>query len=245
MKTVKHLFVIVVALIGMCGCEENEPNVPLASTLRIVNGIQDIGTIDLRGFEGNISFFGANTIGYGDHFRFTIPANATTDLQIAPAADTLNIILSETITPERNGGIYSFFLLGDSTQVESFLVEESFTNYEDSIFGARFINLSGDSQPLAVRAIAIDTAGINDTTIVATDLSYRSMTGFGQFEGKGFIGQYIFQYLDADGEVLISETVLPADDNVVFKNITLPLIGKFDDGQGGNTLSFAKRIDHF
>ena len=72
MKTVKHLFVIVVALIGMCSCEENEPNVPLASTLRIVNGIQDIGTIDLRGFEGNISFFGANTIGYGDHFRFTM-----------------------------------------------------------------------------------------------------------------------------------------------------------------------------
>lgn len=76
-------------------------------------------------------------------------------------------------------------------------------------------------------------------------VNFNLMTGFGQFEGKGFIGQYIFQYLDADGEVLISETVLPADDNVVFKNITLPLIGKFDDGLGGNTLSFAKRIDHF
>ncbi|MCG8318939.1 MAG: hypothetical protein MI921_05525 [Cytophagales bacterium] len=70
-------------------------------------------------------------------------------------------------------------------------------------------------------------------------MAYQAVSKFEKFEGRNFIRQYEFQYLDAGGRVLTSATVRPISNRVVLKNITLPLIGRFDDGERGNNLSFS------
>ena len=246
MKTVKITLIVTMALVIISACEENEPNIPQAATIRLVNAIQDIGTIDLRRFEGSISFFSANTIAYGNNVRFTIPSNKPTSLMIAPASDTSDIRFSEAITPDRAGGIYSLFLHGDSIQVESFMIKDEFTNYRDSIFGARFINLSADSEPVTIRGIAMDSAGVRDTTVIASDIAFQSITPFSRFEVTNSIENHTFQYVDAGGNVLASVIVPQFSffDPPYFKNLTLTLIGRTDDGEGGNNLSIAM-IEHF
>ena len=246
MKTMKHYALFMIVCVLICACEENEPNVPQTATIRIINAIQDVGTIDLRGFEGSISFFGTNTINYGSSFRFTLPANTPAGLTITPATDTLNIITEETLMLEQVGGIYSLFLLGDSSQAETFMIEDEFINYQDSIYGVRFINLSEDSGPVNVRNIALDSAGVRDTTLVKSEIDFRSFTTFSQYVADSRIENHTFQFLDESGNVLASTTVprffffAPP----YFKNLTIGLIGRADDGQGGNNLSIVE-IEHF
>ena len=246
MKPIKNCLWVMIALAMLCACDENEPDVPRVATLRIVNAVEDIGTVDLRGFEGSISFFGTSTIDYGSNFRFTIPVNTPTPLTITPASDTLDVLLDETITLERAGGISSLFLLGDSTQVASFIVEDEITNYQDSVYGVRFINLSADSEPVSIRNIALDTAGVADTTIIASDVAFRSFTSFSQFEATSRVAHHTYEYLDASANVLASVTIppSPSDNPPYFKNVTICLIGLSDDGGGGNNLS-ASIIEHF
>lgn len=246
MKTVKNYLLYASILYIFCACEENESNVPQASTIRIVHAIQDIGTIDLRGFEGSIPFIGTNTIRYGSNFRFTLAVNTPTDFTITPESDTLNTVFSEIIKLEDAGEIYSLFLLGDSTRVTSLLLRDEITNYQDSIYGVRFINLSTDSEPVTVRNIALDTAGVRDTTVIASDIDFRSFTQFSQYEATSRIENHTFQYLDTEGNILASSTVprFFFIDPPYFRNTTLALIGRSDDGEGGSNLSVAE-INHF
>ena len=243
---IKKFFLYSAAIVILGACEEEEPSVPQMATLKIVNAIQDIGTIDLRGFEGSISFFGANTLRYGSEFRSSLPVNTPTSLMIASTSDTLTIVFSETINLDQAGGIYSMYLYGDSTEVQSFMIQDEFLNYQDSVFGARFINVSADSDPVFVRNIALDTAGIRDTTVLASDIVFQSVTDFSQFEVTNRIKNHTFEYLDADGNILASITVPQFSffSPPYFRNITYGLIGRSEDGEGGNNLSIAV-IEHF
>lgn len=246
MKATINILLTALVLIISSSCEENESNIPSSATIRIVNAVQDIGTVDLRGFEGNISFFGANTIRYGGDFRFTIPTNTPATLMITPETDTLNVLYNEIINLEETGGIYSLFLYGDSTQVQSFTIRDEFINYTDSVFGARFINLSEDSEPVTIRNVALDTAGVRDTTELASNIAFQDVTSFSEFEVTNRIENHTFQYLDQSGNILASITVPQFSffSPPYFKNITLGLIGRSDDGEGGNNLSITT-IEHF
>lgn len=247
MKKIKNIYLLVFfALLFFSACEENERAIPQVSTVRIVNAIQDIGTVDLRGFDGSFPFFGLSTISYGGSFRFTIPSAEPISLTITPASDTLNTIFDDVLTLDEAGGIYTLFLLGDSTGVNSYLIQDKIINYQDSIYGASFVNLSSDSESVTVRNIAVDTTGVRDTTFIASDISFQSVTQFFQFEATSRIENHTFQYLDSEGNILASATVprFFFFDPPYFKNITLTLIGRSDDGNGGSNLSIAT-INHF
>ena len=243
---INFLLTAFVLIIFSSSCEENESNIPSVATIRIVNAVQDIGTVDLRGFEGNISFFGANAVRYGSDFRFTIPTSTPTILMIAPESDTLNVLYNETINLEETGGIYSLFLYGDSTQVQALTIQDEFINYTDSVFGTRFINLSEDSEPVTIRNVALDTAGVRDTTELASNIAFQDVTSFSEFEVTNRIENHTFQYLDQSGDILASVTIPQFSffSPPYFKNITLGLIGRSDDGEGGNNLSIMT-IEHF
>ena len=246
MKTMrKQLFLGLIGAILFASCEENEPGVPQAATVRVVNAILDVAEIDLRNFQGNFSLNGSDEINYAFSQRYTVPASADIALDVAPTADTLDIIFSDVLRFDEAGSINTIVLFGDSTRVESFTIEESFSNYSESIYGIRFLNLSEDSEAVFPRAISLDTAGVRDTTVYEA-ISFREATAFNQVESGERIENWTFQYLDADDNVLYSNTVplffffTPP----TFRNITIPIVGRFDDGEGGSNLT-GFTIEHF
>lgn len=241
----KHIILGLMGAIVFASCEENEPDVPQAATVRVVNAILDVGEIDLRDFQGNFSLNGSDEINYAFSQRYTVPASTDIALNIAPTSDTLDIIFSDVLRFDEAGSINTIVLFGDSTRVESFTLEEEFANYDNPSYGIRFLNLSEDSEAVFPRAISLDSAGVRDTTVYEA-ISFREATPFNQVESGERIENWTFQYLDADDNVLYSTTVplffffTPPD----FRNITIPLVGRFDDGQGGNSLA-GFTIEHF
>lgn len=241
----KHLLLGLMGAIVFASCEENEPDEPQAATVRVVNAILDIGEIDLRDFQGNFSLNGSDEINYAFSQRYTVPASTDIGLDVAPTSDTLDIIFSDVFRFDEVGSINTIVLFGDSTRVESFTLEEEFTNYDNPSYGIRFLNLSEDSEAVFPRAISLDTAGVRDTTVYEA-ISFREATAFNQVESGERIENWTFQYLDADDNILYSTQVplffffSPPD----FRNITIPLVGRFDDGQGGSNLT-GFTIEHF
>lgn len=223
-------------------CEENEPEVPQAATVRVVNAILDVGEIDLRDFQGNFPLSGPYEINYASSQRYTVPASRDVVLDVAPTSDTLNIIFSDLLRFDVAGSINTIVLFGDSTRVESFTIDESFSNYSESIYGIRFLNLSEDSEPVRPRAISLDTLGVRDT-IVYEAISFREATIFNQVESSERIENWTYQYLDGDNNVLYTTTV-SFQRAPTFRNITIPLVGRFDNGEGGNDLT-GFTIEHF
>lgn len=247
MKTFKNYFyLMVVALLPLPSCDENEPNVPQASTIRVVNTIQGIGDIDLRDFQGSFMLSGSDKIGYGLAERFTVIAGSSVPLDIVPTSDTLNTIFSDVLEFPEPGSITSVYLTGDSIDVQAFQLQEQFTNYSDSIFGVRFIHASDDTEPVSIRSIQIDTTGVADTTTVFSSLAFQSGTEFFQFEATSRIDDYTFQYLDATDNVLQSVTINPLQNFQlkVFKNISVALIGRTDDSSSSSSLGLI-RYDNF
>lgn len=244
MKTFTNSLIVMTCLL-IFSCEEDEPDVPQTATIKIINGVQDIGTIEVKDFEGSISVSSPELIRFGRRSRFTLPINNATDLIIVPEEDTLNVVLSEKITLEKAGGIYSLFLYGDTIQVQSFIIEEQFSNYTDSIFGVSFVHAAIDLEAVSVKAIQMDTAGVADTTIVSTSLMFQSATVFTQFEATSGIDNYTFQYLNNKDSVLASFSIDPLRRREkVFRNITLPLIGKAVDSYGQSSLRIFQ-LDNF
>ena len=241
----KTLLISIIAAFFLA-CGDSDDSIEPVATLRIVNAIQDVETIQLRDFEGNVSFFNTTTLDYGANGRFAFAPNRPIDITVVPESDTLRVILNETITLENQGGIFSFFLYGDSTQVRSLLIQDEFTNYQDSVFGVRFINLSADSNPVSIRNIALDTAGFSDTISLASDMEFQGSSEFSRFEVTSRIVSHTFQFLDATNNVLASLTI-PESSFVsppYFKNITLGLAGRTNNGAGGSNLSVIE-IEHF
>ena len=244
-KIRKHLLLGLIGAIVFASCEENEPDVPQAATVRVVNAILDVGEIDLKDFQGNFSLSGLDQINYAFSQRYTVPARTDIALDVAPTSDTLDILFSDVLRFDEAGSIITIVLFGDSTRVESFTIEESFSNYSESIYGIRFINLSEDSEAVRPRAISLDTTGIRDT-MVYDAISFREATAFNQVESGERIENWTFQYVDDENNVLYSTTVplffffTPP----TFRNITIPLVGRFDDGEGGSDLT-GFTIEHF
>ena len=247
MKTFKRSFLLViVGAIAIASCEENEPNVPQAATVRVVNAILDVGGVDLRDFQGNFSLSGSDEIDYGASQRYTVAANTDIPLEVGRASDTLDIIFSDVLRFDEAGAINTIVLYGDSTRAESFIMQEEFTNYQEAVYGVRFINLSEDSDPVTARAISLDTAGVRDTTVFSPAIAFKESTVFNQVASTDRIENYTFEYLDGNENVLYATTVplFTFFSPPTFRNITIGLVGRFDDGEGGSDLS-GMTIEHF
>ena len=245
MKQTLKLTLTCLLLTIITSCSDEALPVFSTSAIKIIHASAGTGDFEIRDLDASMSNRYDVLLRYSRNTRVTLPANTTSPFRLVQAGDTLVTVLDISIETGNPGSIYSLFIAGDSANVETIFIEDQFQNYADSLTGVRFINLSFDSDPVTVRAIATDTAGVNDTTIVVSALAYGSASGFDQFEAGSVIQQYSFEFLDASGNVLTAETIRPINNRLVFKNITLPLIGVFDDGEGGNSLDVGRRIEHF
>jgi len=112
---------------------------------------------------------------------------------------------------------YSLFLGGASqTQVDAVLIKESYHNYDDSVCGVRFINLSPNSNP-----ISVNLAGSANGSEVAS-LAYKSYSDFKQYPATQANASYVFEIRDVTtGNAITTYTYYTQ----YFHNVTIILGG--------------------
>ena len=241
MKILHILYIIPILFCMSCNEEEDFSK---AAALRVIHGVSDAPSVHVNyiGIE-TLNFSINPELGYGQDELYTLPANVARDIAFTYSVDTTRQVFNQELTLSP-GQISSLFLVGDSANLSGFLLTETFQNYSDSVFGVNFVHAANGLEALQVRVIQTDTAGANDTTLVSSSLSAQSATGFEQYEATGRIEKYTFEYLDASDSVLADYLIDPFDFSAVFRNITVPIIGKPDDGEGNSTLKTID-IDNF
>ena len=222
-------------------CEENEPIIIPAGTVKIVHAVDGAGPVRFLNFAGSISFSSPTEIDFGSNARYTVPSDRPTPLKVVPVSDTLNVLLEESLSVPANGSISTLFLLsGSNGGVQSFQIpDDIIIPIIDSIAGVRFANLSLDTNE-----IAVGISGNNQNEVEG--LSYQEFSDYVAFPAKSSDGTYTFEFRDAMGTVLTGTTLDPLQTGNVAskKNLTFALIGRMDDGTGNNTLQVA-RINNY
>ena len=239
-RILQNQLVVVLLCMVFLSCDDGNEEFPLAATLKVVHaasGVPDIH-VDYFGSQGDMFTFNANRpLRFSAGERFTIPANEARTLRFTYATDTTVEVFSDNVQLEA-GQITTYYITGDSAILSGFLLTETFQNYTDSVFGVNFVNAATDLANVGLRVIQTDTAGVNDTTIVFSTIGSGTSTGFGQYEATGRIEEYTFEYINASDSVLADFSIDPLRRRreKVFKNITVPLIGTPDDGEGNSAL---------
>lgn len=234
MKTyIQLVSLLVIGSILCISCETTYDNdFPMTASLKVVHAAEGLPSVhvDYFGFSETIDYASNPTLRFGRSERYTLPANETRSIIFVSSEDTTSTILSQTVKLPA-GNVSSLYLTGANNKVEALLVEEIFTNYKDSIVGIRFANLSMDTP-----ATSVVISG--QTGDVVSALSYKDFSEYIQFPAKTSDGSYTFEFQDASGNTLEIFTLDPLRRRreVVFKNLTLALVGLADDGNGGSTL---------
>ena len=223
----------------LTACEDDD-SIQQAASLRIVHAVPGAPAVHVNYFGvDNLDFSVNPTLSYGTENRYTLPAGEARNVIFTYSEDTTRQVFSQEITLEA-GAMGTFFLTGDSANLAGFMLTNEFQNYADSIFGASFIHASADIEPVSVRSIALDTAGIADTLLLASDVTFQAQTPFFEFDASSKVGDHTFQFLDATGAVLgnIKVPQFAFQSMPLFKNITICLIGDEDSPE-------VIRIDNF
>lgn len=231
MKFINILSLLITISLFMCFCKKNKiENNPTAS-LNIVNVVTGGQTIKMG---SNATLVSNNT-----HYRFGwVPGNL--DIYIFPINDSLTPYYSSDKGAQiSNGDMYTLFLGGQLPQVESMLLKETFTNYEDSVFGIRFINLSPNSPNVNV------TLSTSDTVNEFLNIGYKQISEFKKFSALASNTSYTLQVRDAGTKLVITSITLNGPSLTTgiprFKNITLVLRGLVN----GNPGAGITRVNHY
>jgi len=207
------------------GCTKIDNSTGSAS-LTIVNGINGNSTVltnfqplGPKGtFESPLQYYSkANRIGYGTSWKSGSYVRQVS-LSLFAYPDTTTIRWQGGFSLQ-NGGIYTLFLGGDTTSIDTLLSMDQIPYYpvSDSVSGMRVVNLIGGSQPVAIN-LANTTANPD-----FSNLGYRQVSGFKQYDASSTgPGTYSFEIRDQT-----SDSVLATFDwsYTIFKNNTFVIIG--------------------
>ena len=226
MKKYFPLIVTVALTLIFSSCKKDEFQNRLLVGLRIVNTVTGGTTAKLNSFTNNISNNLTTTAG----INFSLePGNP--EINVWPINDTLKPYYnSSKAVAMSEGEYYTLFLGGTPAATEPILVKENYQNYEDSVMGVRFVNLSPNSTPLNV------TLSTSTTTNEFAGVAYKSITDFKLFPATKNITSYVFQVRAAanPNTVLASVTISFSGTSAIprFKNITLVFRGNVGAGPG-------------
>jgi len=211
----KQLIIIsaLIAMLGVGSCKKTTGLPPTAiASFNIVNVIPDavngvtpiFGTLDSPYHYADLY----NSIYYSGSFNYA-PENGVNSLAIYQSTDTPtakfdNYIFNGNITV-KTGAIYSLFLGGDTSKVDTLLTQDIIPFYapSDSSVGIRFVNMSTGSMPFSVT--------LNGNPASQTEFSniaYKGVTGWNKYPGTSAVGGgYTFVLRDqATGDSLTSFT---------------------------------------
>lgn len=223
MKLPKLILAFVVLMSIVLSCHKSNTLVAPAS-LNIVNAIGSsqyiipvLGTTDsIQYFSSAAQIWYPSTLLYsplsGANTIYVVQGNDTSDPKQRLFNGTLNLTA---------GGIYSFFLSGDTTKADALLVQDQIPYHADSSVGIRFINLSPGSQ-----AISVNLAGNDPTQTEFSGLGYQQISAFKTYPaGSNVGGSYTFEIRDqASGNLLGSY----GWGYTLYKNNTIVISGSED-----------------
>ena len=230
MKKYCYLFLLPLSsLFAACG-EEN--NVFLPGSLKVMHSAVEVPDLHVNYFGEDIVFGTNPSISFGEYIRLTLPSNIQRDILFVSTQDTLTQVHQEVVELQP-GEIYTLFLVGSGNNLEGLLVQDEPLILTDSLWGVRVVNLSPDSGPVSIEITGQDNP-------LSNDLAFKTFSDFNALSANAATGAFTFEFKDGNGEVLTDINIDPLTNGLVFKNTTLALTGKTEDG----SLS-VRRIDSF
>lgn len=235
-------FIISVHLISFSCHKSSGGNVSPAS-VNIINAMATSQPIiPVFGTTGAIQYFSnAQTVSYTSSVLYS-PLSGSNSLYIVQQTGT-DTLLTDTKRMMFNGslnltagGIYSFFLAGDTTKPDTLFVQDNIPYYSDSSAGVRIVNLSPGSQP-----ISVNIQGNLPSQMEFSGLTYKGISSFKKYPANSSIpGNYSFELRDqASGSLLATFTWNYA----LFKNNTVVIAGS--EALGSSTPLQAFQINNF
>jgi hypothetical protein len=222
MKYVKEIGLLFVAQLGSMACHKSSAVVISPASLNIINAIPTSQPIiPILGTTGPIEYFGnAQTVYYGNAQLYS-PISGPNSLYIIQSTDTTEInpkldMFSGTLNLS-SGGIYSFFLAGDTSSVDTFFIKDNIPVYSDSSAGVRFINLAPASGPMS-----INLEGNPVTQMEFSNLGYKQISAFKAYSANNSApGSYTFVIHDE----VSGDSVVCSWYYYVYKNNTIVIAG--------------------
>jgi Domain of unknown function (DUF4397) len=203
-------------------CHKSSGGTSSPASLNIINAIPTSQPIiPVLGTTDTIQYFdNAPTVSYGSSQLYS-PLSGRNSLYIVQFTDTLQInskvdMFSGTLNLHA-GGIYSFFLTGDTTAVDTFFVQDQIPAYSDSTAGVRFVNLSPGSGTMTV-----NLQGNPASQTEFTNLGYKQISAFKAYPANSSVpGNYTFVVHDP----VSGDSVVYTWGYSLYKNNTIVIAG--------------------
>lgn len=246
MKSQNTLIMLLLLSGFFLACEDEPIEINQTASLKVVHAIADAPELYVNTFNENVMFSNLLTLPFGQFERYTFLAEEERDLTFVYEGDTTRQVFLEQVNL-RAGQISTLFLIGDSANISTTLVEDvGLKTLKDSLNAIRFINLAEGVNSLKI--------GLADSSItIAQGLAFDNSTDFIEFDATLENIAYNFTFKNEADSVLTTFRYeqffvfpFPGFDPFVtslYDNVTLALVGKSDDGIGNSTLQVIK-IDH-
>jgi hypothetical protein len=228
------VLILVTALAGSfwvsCSKTNSVPPTYSVASLNVVDALPNSAPLIL--VQGSISsaigdFSNIDPLSYASTAVLTPMSGAEAFYTVQQNGDTASVsaqggdfMFSGTLTFTA-GSLYSLFITGEDTTNPDFLfVKDVLPVITDSSVGIRFVNLSAGSN-----AVSVDIQGQSNGGVVSS-LAYKSIATFQKFPATSLINSYIFEFRDATSGNLLASYTLDGVNSVLFKNLTIALIGQ-------------------
>ncbi|MES2329929.1 MAG: hypothetical protein V4539_10025 [Bacteroidota bacterium] len=233
----KIIFFACVAL-GFTACKKSTVDITPLASVNIVNASVNVAAAKVN-FTGPVSPNYYNlitaTTAYGANTAYGVLANTTVPVQVIISPDSTKVIANASFN-FANGDVYSFYLAGQSTAVDTILRKETIPTYQDSSCGVRFINLSYNSSPISVTLSTAATAPITEFT----GLAYKAQSVFKKMDATVANNTYTLQVRDATTLALLGSYTLTVPR---FFSCTLAWIGQ--TGGTGTAAVKVQRVNNY
>lgn len=197
----KNRMLVILLIALTAGCKKTHiTTTPLAS-INIVNAAVNVPGIKVNFMNLPGQYASIPTISYGGNKTYSVLANLTVPVAIVTTSDTLHPIYSGNLQLTGTG-IYSLYLAGQSTAVDTILVRETIPVHTDSSCGVRFINLSYNSSPITI------TLSATPTVVEFSNLAYKQASTFKTYPALAGNTSYAFQVRDAGTNTILSTYTL-------------------------------------
>ncbi len=236
MRKFKWILMILVAAASITGCKKSTVDITPLASINIVNASVNVAAAKIN-FTGPVSpnYYAliTATTAYGANTAYGVLAGTTVPVTIINNIDS-TIAIAKANLQFSTGDLYSFYLAGQSTAVDTILRKETIPTYQDSSCGVRFINLSYNSSPIAV------TLSTTPTVNEVSSIAYKAQSSFIKYNANLANNTYTFQVRDATTLALLGSYTLTVPR---FFSCTLAWIGQ--TGGTGTAATKVQRINNY
>ena len=232
-------FAVSVAIVMSCHKSNNTITAP--ASLNVVNAIPALNgqlILTVVGTSDSTQYFNVPRIYYG-HTQLFSPVSGTNAIYVVQGYDTTNPkqrLFNGTLNLA-SGGMFSFFLSGDTTKIDTLFVQDNIPYHPDSTTGVRFVNLSAGSQPISVTLL-----GKDPTQTEFIGLGYRQISSFKSYTANSSVAGKNYTFVIRDQTTGDSLTQFTWN-YPVFRNNTLVISGSEDPASSTPLQVFA--VNHY